>query len=119
MNTRFHSSMKRSLPALTPISRLAPSVGSLPGPPRSMWISVQGPQGPVSPISQKLSRRSKRRTWLGSTSVSSSHRRSASSSAGSPSASSPPKTVTHKRSFGRPQTSVRSSQAHGMASALK
>ena len=84
-----------------------------------MWISEQGPQGPVSPISQKLSLRPKRSTWEGSTSVASRQIRSASSSAGRPSASSPPKTVTHSRSLGSFQTPVRSSQAHGIASALK
>jgi hypothetical protein len=119
MNTRFQSSMKRSLPALTPRPLSAPSRGSVPGPPRSMWISVQGPQGPVSPISQKLSFFEKGRTCDGSMSVRSRHRRAASSSAGRPSPASPAKTVAHRRSLGRPQTLVRSSQAQAMASSLK
>ena len=119
MNTLFQSSMKRSFPALTPSFRSAPSRESVSGPPRSMWISVQGPQGPVSPISQKLSLRPKKSTCAGSTSVDSFQMRAESSSRGRPSFSSPPNTVTHSRSRGRPHTFVRSSHAHGIASALK
>ena len=47
--TRFHNSTYRSSP---------PPTGPPPIPhsgPRSKWISEHGPQGPVSPISQKLS----------------------------------------------------------------
>ena len=112
--------MKRSLPAFTPMARSRPAAGSESAGPRSMWISVQGPQGPVSPISQKLSLRPKRRMWLG---VDVGHlapeRRSASSSAARPSAASPSKTVTHRRSLGSPQTSVRSSHAQRDGLALE
>ncbi len=59
MNTRFHSSRKRSQSQPTAQSgRSQPCSG-----PRSMWISEQGPQGPVSPMAQKLSA-SPRRTIL-------------------------------------------------------
>ena len=119
MNTRFQSSMKRSLPALTPISGFAPSAGSESGPPRSMWISVHGPHGPVSPISQKLSHFDARSTRSGETPAFSIQMRSASSSAPRPSSASPSKTVTHRRSAGRPQTFVSSSQAQVIASSLK
>ena len=49
MNTRFQISMQRGEPALTSAPPVSP-FGV-----RSMWISEQGPQGPVSPIIQKLS----------------------------------------------------------------
>ena len=45
-----------------------------------MWISLHGPQGPVSPISQKLSFSSKRCTWLGGRPLMRRHNPSASSS---------------------------------------
>ena len=49
MNTRFQISMQYGEPALTSEPPVSPfSV-------RSMWISEHGPQGPVSPIIQKLS----------------------------------------------------------------
>ncbi len=47
---------------------------------RSMWISEQGPQGPVSPISQKLSFRPNRSTREGWMSVTFGHNVAASSS---------------------------------------
>lgn len=123
MNTLFQSSMKRSLKrgssVLTPCFGSAPSIGFVPGPPRSKWISVHGPQGPVSPISQKFALRPKRSTRLGSTPAFWIQMRSASTSAGSPSFSSPPNTVTQRRSFGSPHTSVRSVHAHVIASSLK
>ena len=86
---------------------------------RSMWISVHGPHGPVSPISQKLSLLPKvvdvvivhagdllpevgrllvARHALGA---------------------SPSKHVTCRRLLSRPHTLVSSSQAQSMASALK
>ena len=82
-----------------------------------MVISEQGPQGPVSPITQKLSLAEKRRTRSGEAPVST-HSRSASSSAGTstvlPSAAlklPPSKTVNQSRSTGRASSSVRNSQA--------
>ena len=48
--------------------------------PRSRWISLHGPQGPVSPISQKLSFSSKRCTRLGGRPLMRRHNPSASSS---------------------------------------
>ena len=62
MKTLFQISMTWGVPALI-MSGVQP-LGV-----RSKWISEQGPQGPVSPISQKLSFSPKRRMWLGSTSV--------------------------------------------------
>ncbi len=53
MKTWFQISMQRGLDAFTP---LRPSTSSSEGR-RLKWISEQGPQGPVSPICQKLSLR--------------------------------------------------------------
>ena len=53
MKTRFHISMTWGCPVLTrwcPGSVLRSLLLR-----RSMWSSEQGPQGPVAPISQKLS----------------------------------------------------------------
>jgi hypothetical protein len=49
MKTRFQISMHSAEPLLTSEPRVSP-----PGV-RSTWISEHGPQGPVSPIIQKLS----------------------------------------------------------------
>ena len=51
MKTRFQSSTKRSLPCSIRRKGSPASMSS----PRSKWISEQGPQGPVSPMAQKLS----------------------------------------------------------------
>ena len=48
MKTRFQISSTLGSSALTRLAAFLP-------PRRSKWISEQGPQGPVSPISQKLS----------------------------------------------------------------
>ena len=74
-----------------------------------MCTSLQGPQGPTSPISQKLSFLPKRSTRSGGSGVSSSQSFSASVSAGTPSAALPLNTVTWRRSGGRPHTSTSSS----------
>ncbi len=119
MNTRFHSSMYLAQPLLT--RHLCPGtffISHISGP-RSICISLQGPQGPVSPISQKLSFLPQARTFSASIGVTLVHKFAASSSSGSLSAWSPAKTVAHNRSDSIPQTSVRSSQAHWIASALK
>ena len=92
----------------------------------STCISVHGPQGPVSPISQKLS-------FLFPMMILSSISASvkpesdrhffqkpiASSSLGRPSFSSPSKTVTYNLSLSILYTSVSSSQLQAMASSLK
>jgi hypothetical protein len=49
MKTRFQISMQRASPLLTSEPPVSPAGV------RSTWISEQGPQGPVSPIIQKLS----------------------------------------------------------------
>jgi len=106
MKTRFQNSRNRS-PA-----------GSCSGPPsgpnalpRSMWISEHGPHGPTSPICQKLSLSPSR--WMRSigTPTTSCQICSASSSLSC--------TVIHNRSPSKPNTSVTSSQPHGMAFSLK
>ncbi len=51
MNTRFQISRNRSQSHL-PMPQLGPQLMSSPW---STWISEQGPQGPVSPMDQKLS----------------------------------------------------------------
>ncbi len=86
--------------------RRAPYAGPL-----SMKISESGPQGPVSPMAQKLSSSPMRWIRSGRTPTVSIQICSASSSLSC--------TVTQRRSPSRPKTSVRSSQAIGMASALK
>ena len=90
-----------------------------------MVISEQGPQGPVSPITQKLSVAEKRKTRSGAAPASA-HSRSASSSAGTstmlPSAAlklPPSNTVNQSRSTGRASSLVRNSQAKAIASRLK
>ena len=50
------------------VARPRPACRSASGP-RSRWISLHGPHGPVSPISQKLSLRPKKRMCSGSMSV--------------------------------------------------
>ena len=75
-----------------------------------MKISDEGPHGPVSPISQKLSLSSR---WMRS-------RGTPTPSAQMSSASSSEMwQVIQSRSPSSPSTSVTNSQAHGMASALK
>ena len=103
MKTRFQISITSGVPALT-------SSGPQPFCVRSKWISEHGPHGPVSPISQKLSFSSKRRTWAGLTSVTSFQIFSASSSSRN--------TVTQSRSLGSFKTPVSSSHAQPMASRL-
>ena len=78
MKTRFQISMKRAQPPFTS-QRCATSCLSQAAGPRSMWISEHGPQGPVSPISQKFSS-SKRLTRSRPMSVTSSQSAAASSS---------------------------------------
>ena len=105
MKTRFQISTKRASP---------PCFGPPSSPydaPRSMKISESGPQGPVSPIVQKLSSSPMRWMRSGRTPTLSIHSCSASSS--------PSCTVIQRRSPSRPKTSVSSSQAIGIASALK
>ena len=106
MKTRFQNSMKRS-PA-----------GSASGPPsgpysapRSMCSSEHGPQGPVSPICQKLSASPRR--WMRSmgTPTASCQISSASSSEVC--------TVIQRRSPSNPRSSVTYSHAQGMAFSLK
>ena len=84
---------------------------------KSTWISVQGPQGPVSPISQKLSFLEAR--MMRSVSMYFCQIAMLSWSCGTPSLASPSKTVTYSCSLGMRYTSVSSSQAQPMASALK
>ena len=103
IKTRFHSSITSSIPALTSSALQPPSV-------RSMCISEHGPQGPVSPISQKLSFSSNFNTCDGSISVSDFHRLYASSSS--------LYTVAHNLALGIFQTSVNNSQAQLIASFL-
>ena len=57
MKTLFQISMQRASEPLTSVAPSACSSGEVSRGPgrRSTWISVHGPQGPVSPIIQKLS----------------------------------------------------------------
>ena len=135
MNTRFHTSrtfgsgtptgypftVSPSFAPLTQpsLTRCAASRSVFPSssyPIRSKWISEHGPHGPVSPISQKLSFLLPRRMRSSGTNLS--HSWCASSSGSSPDAGSPSKYVTYSRSAGILYTSVRSSHAHAIASAL-
>ena len=84
---------------------------------KSICISEHGPQGPVSPISQKLS-------FLFPFKILSSVMNNfqlskASWSKAKPSFASPSKTVTYNLSLGNLYTSTNNSQAHSMASFLK
>src|SRR5678810_588704 len=113
MNTLFHISI--TVPVSSLFTNEWPSLfafGRL-----SKCISVQGPHGPVSPISQKLS-------FLLPINILSSgihffHSLYASSSLGNPSFSSPSKMVTYNLSLSNPYTLVNSSQLHSIASFLK
>ncbi|CAB4912516.1 unannotated protein [freshwater metagenome] len=105
VNTRFQISTNR----FSASSFAGPPSGPCSGP-KSKKISVEGPQGPVSPISQKLSL-SSRWILLGSRPTTSVQMPSASSSV--------TWHVTQRRSPSMPRTSVTNSQAHGIASALK
>ncbi len=59
MKTWFQISMQRGELALTSVRPLASSSEGI----RFRWISEQGPQGPVSPIIQKLSFLPPRTMW--------------------------------------------------------
>ena len=106
MNTRFQNSMNRS-----PCLSLSGPPSGPNSAPRSMWISLHGPHGPVSPICQKFS--SSPRRWMRSigTPTCSCQIASASSSLSC--------TVIHRRSPSMPHTSVTSSQLAGMMYSLK
>ncbi len=91
MKTRFQSSMKRS-------GSVAGLAGAGSSGRRSMWISLHGPAGPVSPICQKLSLRPIAVTRDAGTPASFSQKRAASSSPGK--SASPAKTVACSRSAG-------------------
>ena len=77
----------------------------------STKISLHGPQGPVSPMAQKLSFSPQRRTRSGGNPDSRTQRSAASSSSRN--------TVAKRFAGGNPQTPVTSSQADSIASALK
>ena len=93
MKTRFQNSMNRSPCGSCSGPPSGPNAG-----PRSMWISLHGPHGPVSPICQKLSLSPRR--WMRSigTPTCSCQMASASSSLSW--------TVIHNRSPSRPNVSV-------------
>ena len=93
MNTRFQNSMNRS-PAGSPSG---PPSGPNAGP-RSMWISLHGPHGPVSPACQKLSLSPRR--WMRSIGTPTISCQIASAS------SSDSCTVIHSRSPSKPQPPV-------------
>ena len=119
IKTRFQNSINLAQPPLT--QHLWPWTFFLSqrSGPRSICISLQGPQGPVSPISQKLSFLPKARTR------SRYYRRHLRPKFCGLIVSrqtvflSPAKTVAHSLSGSISQTFVKSSQAHSMASALK
>ena len=104
MKTRFQSSNQRSQ-SQAPMAQTGASHRC--SSPRSKTISLQGPQGPVSPISQKLSFRPSPTIRSGGRPAISCQSSKASRSSSSPSR----KIVTQSRSFGSSKTSVRSSQA--------
>ena len=106
MNTLFHTSKKRSHPQGTLQSALPqPNPG-----PRSKNISVHGPQGPTSPICQKLSSPSLKILCSG-TPISSRQIANASSSEKC--------TETESFSLSKPMSCVKKFQAKGIASFLK
>ena len=115
MNTRFQISITRwwlLFTSSTP-GTCARSSSLL----RSMWISLHGPQGPVSPISQKLSFLFPR--MILSAGRCFNHASFASWSIATPSCSYPSNTVAYNLSLSSLYTSVRSSHAQSMASVLK
>ena len=117
IKTRFHISMTRGLPVFT---RSFPGTRSRSASVRrSIWISEQGPHGPVSPIIQKLSSEPKARILSFGIRVSVAQSDWASSSRSSPSPSSPAWTVAYSLSGDSPHWVTKSSQAQEMASFLK
>src|SRR5580658_11059006 len=121
MNTWFQISMQRDEPELT---RARPAASSSEGS-RLTLISEQGPQGPVSPIIQKLSFLPPLTMWTAGSSPAFLNRpaqtswASWSNSEGSPAALSGRYTVAKMRFGGTPQTFVTSSQPHSSDSFLK
>ena len=83
-----------------------------------MYISEQGPQGPVGPACQKFSDAVSRTIRSSGTPISF-QSSIASSSGPSPSSSSPPNTVAQIRSGSNPKPSIESSQPNSIASRLK
>ncbi len=116
MKTRFQSSIQESLPSCSAWSRpknlCACASISARDPPgsRQRWISLQGPQGPVGPMAQKLSFSPRRKMRSLRTPIDL-HSSSASSSSRN--------TVTASRSAGSPSVLVTNSHAQAMASFLK
>ncbi len=86
--------------------------------PRSMYISEDGPQGPVGPACQKFSEAGSRTIRCSGTPISR-QISSASSSAPIPSSSEPSNTVTQIRSGSKPKPASDSSQPNRIDSALK
>jgi hypothetical protein len=121
MKTWFQISMQRAEPALT--SR-RPSASSSEAS-RLTLISEQGPQGPVSPIIQKLSFLPPRTMWISGSSPAclkmpvQMSNASWSKTEGSPFAVSGAYTVANIRRAGTPQTFVTSSQPQPSDSFLK
>jgi len=117
INTLFQISVKRPQSPLTAQTCPGSSCFSQASGPRSQWISVQGPQGPVSAISQKLSLRPEVTRWLESKPGWLSQTCAASLSSGiCPSSSL--KVVAQIRFLSKPHTWVSSSQDQEMASFL-
>ena len=105
MKTRFQYSRKRSF---SPPGR---SSGVPQSRPRSMYSSLHGPHGPLSPACQKFSERG-HRTMRSRGTPTDSHASIASSSGPRPSSSSPSKTVIQMSSGSKPKPSCESSHAH-------
>src|SRR3989339_1151401 len=114
INTRFHNSINRAQPPFT--VQLCPGTFCLShrSGPRSICISLHGPQGPLAPISQKLSFLPNARTRSGLIVVNLVHSFSASISRGILSSVSPIKTVAQSRFGSIFQTPVKSFHAHSI-----
>ena len=112
MNTRFQNSRKRSF---SPPGRSSSEPNSSP---RSMYSSLHGPQGPVSPACQKFSLRLQRTIRSRGMPIDS-QASIASWSGPRPSSSSPSKTVIQILSGSSPKPSVESCQASSAAPCLK
>ena len=112
MKTRFQISSQRSQSQAGPRHvRPAWTDGHGKWSPWWKWTSEHGPQGPVSPMAQKLSFSPRRRMRSSLMPATFFHSANASSSS--------VKTVALSRSFGSPSSPVRSSQQKATASALK
>ena len=112
MNTRFQISSHRSQSHAGP-RQARPAASSAQGmsSPWWKWTSEDGPQGPVSPMAQKLSFSPRRRMRSSENPATRFQRSNASSSS--------VKTVAMRRARSTPRSLVRNSQAKAMASALK